>query len=302
MYRCISIVLACLFVACGSPTTASTQTPTTPAAPIDKSTWPAKLRIGMNAHLTKKNDPHAFDNLTQYLQTKLGIPVEITVAQNYEELAKLIMSHEVDVADLTPFNYVKVKEKDPKVQLLARQIATGASTFSAYFIARTESKISTLADLKGKRLALVDPLSTSGYLLPISSLLNMGIDPKKDLTFEFVGTHEGVIDAVRDKKFDAGAVWSGAFEVESIQGLEVFYKTERIPYDGYAARGDLPPSLSKAFQEALFALSTSTEEGRAILTPLPSHLNGFVSAEDKDYDGIRAVQAKVEAWNTADRD
>lgn len=256
----------------------------------------------MNAHLTKKNDPTAYDGLAKYLQAKLGVPIEIIIAKDYEDLASKIIAHEVDIADLTPFNYVKVKQLDPKVRLLARQIATGASTFSAYFIARTESNISTLFDLKGKTLALVDRRSTSGYLLPIGSLLAAGIDPKKDLSsFVFVGTHEGVIEAVRSKKFDAGAVWSGAFEVESIQGLEVFYKTERIPYDGYVARGDLPDSLCTSFQEALFMLSTSTEEGRTILTPLPSHLNGFVSAEDKDYDGIRSVQAKVEAWDAIDR-
>ena len=256
----------------------------------------------MNAHLTKKNDPTTYDGLIGYLQTKLGIQVEIVVAKDYEDLANLILAQKVDIADLTPFNYVKVKQLDPKVQLLARQIATGASTFSAYFITRTDSDISTLFDLKGKRLALVDQRSTSGYLLPIGSLLSAGLDPKRDLkTFEFVGTHEGVIEAVRSQKFDAGAVWSGAFESESIDGLEVFYKTDRIPYDGYVARADLPDSLCASFREALFLLSTSTAEGRAILAPLPSHLNGFVSAEDKDYDGIRAVQAKVEAWDVIDR-
>jgi phosphonate transport system substrate-binding protein len=269
---------------------------------VDKSSWPTKLRIGMNAHLTKTNDPASYEGLSRYLRSKLGVSIEIVIAKDYEDLASKVIAHEVDIADLTPFNYVKVKQLDPKVRLLARQIATGASTFSAYFIARTESNISTLFDLKGKTLALVDQRSASGYLLPVGSLLAAGIDPKKELkSFEFLGTHEGVIEAVRSKRFDAGAVWSGAFEIESIQGLEVFYKTERIPYDGYVARGDLSDSLCKSFQEALFSLSTSTEEGRAILTPLPSHLNGFVSADDKDYDGIRAVQAKVESWDVIDR-
>lgn len=290
---------AVLLWACGTQEQPHQSPQNTPGAPtpIDRAGWPATLKIGANSHLTKSQNPEGYNGFLKYLQERTGLPTELVMADGYEDLANRFLAQEIDIADLTPFNYVKIKEKEPKVTLLARQIATGTSTYSAYFITREENRISSLFDLRGKSLALVDRLSTSGYLLPMGSLLEAGIDPKKELgKMEFLGTHEAVIEAVQSGKFDAGVVWSGALDETNSDKLFIFYKSIRIPYDAYAARSGLPDSLSKVVQEALFSLSTRTPEGRAILTPMPSHLNGFVSAEDRDYDGIRAVEARVKSW------
>jgi phosphate/phosphite/phosphonate ABC transporter binding protein len=219
----------------------------------------------------------------------------LVVAREYSDLSQKLLSGEVDVCDLSPLNYVMAKQADPSLRLLVRQVATGSSTYSAYFVTRPESGIQSLADLRGRSVAYVDRLSASGYLFPAAGLVEAGLDPLSSPgRVGFLGSHEAVARAVLSGEYEVGALWSGAFDemratLPELRGLEVIYKSERIPFDGYVARGGLPPALLDNMRSALLGLSTRTPAGRRVLSPLPSQLNGFISAQDQDYEVVRSA-------------
>ena len=85
----------------------------------------------------------------------------------------------------------------------------GSSGYYSLMVARKDSGIKTLADLKGKKLGFADPDSTSGYLVPNVSLpADIGA-PVKEYFSEtgFGGGHENLVLAVLDGKFDAGTTF-----------------------------------------------------------------------------------------------
>jgi ABC-type nitrate/sulfonate/bicarbonate transport system substrate-binding protein len=99
----------------------------------------------------------------------------------YGELVERVNVGTVDLALLSPLSYVLAERTTPGLQLLARTLTYGAPAYSSFLIVRTRDPARRLEDLKGRRVAWVDPLSTAGFLFPYGSFVERGLDPAKDL-------------------------------------------------------------------------------------------------------------------------
>ena len=73
-----------------------------------------------------------------------------------------------------------------------------------------DTGIKTLADLKGKTFARVDPLSTSGWIIPSLMLKAAGINAGTDMKIVDAGSHPAVVTAVYTGQADAGACFVDA--------------------------------------------------------------------------------------------
>jgi phosphonate transport system substrate-binding protein len=76
-------------------------------------------------------------------------------------------------------------------------------------VARKDSGITKLEDLKGRKLGFADPDSTSGYLIPLVTLPEAIGAPVKEYFAEtgFGGGHENLVLEVMKGTFDAGTTF-----------------------------------------------------------------------------------------------
>ena len=78
-------------------------------------------------------------------------------------------------------------------------------------MARVDSGIADLSDIRGKKVAFVDPSSASGYLYPAAHLVGLGYDIDKDIDSVFAGGHDKSLQAVLNGDVDvAAALWTCA--------------------------------------------------------------------------------------------
>lgn len=235
-----------------------------------------------------------FEPMMAYLSKKLGKEVKLKLVDSYDEMIALMNSTKVHLAVLSPLSYVRAKKAQPRLHLLASQIANGASTYSAYVIARRADQFTSLKALKGKRFGFVDRHSTSGYLYPMANFAAAGIVPETYFSeVLFAGDHEKLVSWVASGHVDAGATSSSAFNMMRIDAkggprLAIVAKSGRIPYDAVVANPRLAPSLVESARSAILELSTRGKEGRKILQG-PTQINGFVPATDGLYSDIRRV-------------
>src|SRR5207244_6062947 len=104
----------------------------------------------------------------------------------------------------------------------AQSIIDGSSTYRGIIVTRKDSGIKSIADLKGKRFAFVDPKSASGYVYPRAMLIEKGIDPETFFSETiFAGSHDRVIAAVLNRRVDAGAIYDGALGVAQRSGVTI---------------------------------------------------------------------------------
>jgi len=271
--------------------------------PVEK-TQPANLRpdkivFASTPYLGEGLLKDEYEPFVAYLSEKLGRPTEFRLVDSYEEMIRLIGTSEVHLGVLSPLSYVRAKNSQPGLHLLASQVANGAVTYSAYIIARSDSGIDDLKALKGKRFGFVDKLSTSGYLYPMAEFTSLGIVPETFFSgVEFAGDHEKLIEWVIAGKVDAGATSSSVYNImrgksSNGQGIAIIGKSGRIPYDAVVANARLDPLLVKAARQAILSLNTQNEQGRRVLRG-PTHINGFVPAEDSLYSDVRRALKELE--------
>ena len=240
-----------------------------------------------------------FQPLVDYLAEKLGRPCELRMVDSYEKMIQLIGTAEVHLGVLSPLSYVRAKNSEPGLHLLASQVANGATTYSAYIISRNDVGVEDLSGLEGKRFGFVDKLSTSGYLYPMAEMKSLGLTPETFFSeILYAGDHEKLIEWVLDGKVDAGATSSSAFNImkEKSPGkakLSIIAKSGRIPYDAVVANARLSPDLVARAREAILGLNTQDELGRRVLRG-PTNINGFVPAEDNLYIDVRRALTSVE--------
>ena len=102
------------------------------------------------------------------------------------------------------------RTKDAVEPILTTVQTDGSTGYYSIMVARKDSGITKLEDLKGKKLGFADPDSTSGYLIPVTSLpKSLGGATVKDYFAEtgFGGGHENLVLEVLKGTFDAGTTF-----------------------------------------------------------------------------------------------
>jgi phosphonate transport system substrate-binding protein len=273
------------------------KTPSNKNLPLDE-TPPAQLRIGSAPYLAPEKLQEIFDPLLVYLSQKTGVKTSLVLAKNYAELVRMLEDKEIEIAIFPPYVYTSAKDKIKTLQPLLSPITAGAETSGSYLFTTKDSGLKSIQDLKGKTMAFVDPESVTGYFFPVMAMLDAGLKPKQDLgKIVFLGSHDKVLTAVKNHEVDAGASYTSAMSAYTIrEELEpdfflILAKGPRSPHEVWAQSGSLTPGFSEKLRQLLFSLSSSTPEGKQILTLF----NGFVPVEDANYEAIRSIAKRVKA-------
>jgi phosphate/phosphite/phosphonate ABC transporter binding protein len=234
-------------------------------------------------------------HLTQYLSRALGIRVDLRMAEPYHELPRLLRTGVVDVAQLPPLAYVRLRAGAPEVRPIVTVITSGNPTYLGHLYVKDSSPFHSLSDLRNARVGYVAPESTSGYLFPRDLLRRKGYDPDAFFSAtKFFGNHPRVLEAVLNGEVDVGAAedvtndWLGPHQRPD--GLRVIAKTERIPNDCVAARPKLDDQTIVAVLQALVALRPGAPASDQIIQS--TGVNGWVAADEARYERVRDVLSR----------
>jgi phosphonate transport system substrate-binding protein len=201
------------------------------------------------------------NQVAHLLEVATGYRFESFVATSYAGVIEAMGAGRADIGWLNTFSYVIAHQKyGVEVRLVT--VRFGLPYYRAEIIAQSASGINSLADLRGKRFAFVDPASTSGYLFPLAALKKAGYDPAKFFgQTVFAGSHNNVVLAVYQGRTDAGAVFEDARASlqktlpDVMQKLKLVWKSDPIPNDTVSFRKDLPADVKDRVSKALLRFS-----------------------------------------------
>ncbi len=234
----------------------------------------------------------------EYLTKKLGVKqTRLQTASDYNGIMNLLVKGEIDIAWLASMSSVEARD-NPDIQLLVKPIRFGTTSYRGIIIARQDSGIRSLKDLKGKKFAWVEKESASGYTFPKSLLLEAGLNPEKDFSESaFLNKHDAVVLNVLLGKYDAGACYDDARNTlrdkSKMDELTILASTQDISNEPIVVRKSLPQDLIDKIRQALLDLSNKNTEGQEILKDL-TDVQGFVPVKETDYDYIEKVQKLLE--------
>lgn len=266
-----------------------------PLPALDPDVLGRALRFNVPPFYSDKLADGAAAELETYLEENTGLEVEVRApdAYNYADIADVLSRGDVDIAELSPYQYAVVAQRGVKLEPVVATVAHGASSYGSYLVVNQGSPIRRVEDIRGKKIAFVDPLSTSGYVFPSVWLKEHGFDLQRDVQARFVGSHPAAMRAVRDGTVDIAAVSSDLLIGNAgLAGpLVVIAKVGRMPYDIIVARPGLDPIVLAHVRRALLRLSIHDERGRAALRTFSS-VDGFMPVPEGHYDEVFLLARK----------
>ncbi len=228
------------------------------------------------------------------LNDETGLYFDTNVATEYAGVIEALASDppEAHMASLATFAYVMAADRGVAEAALV-SVRYGSPTYNGQIIAGADTGISSLTDLKGKTFGRPDPLSTSGWIIPMLTLRAAGINPDSDMEVVDTGSHDAVVAAVYNGDVDAGACYVDARSTiedehpDVMEKIAVIEITEDIPNDGVQFHPSIPQDMRNTIVDALLKIA-STEEGVEALETAYSW-TALEKHGDEFYDPFRQV-------------
>ncbi|MFC0398725.1 phosphate/phosphite/phosphonate ABC transporter substrate-binding protein [Paraburkholderia rhizosphaerae] len=251
------------------------------------------VRFGVEPYESAQRMLPVYTDLAKLIGDKLGCTVQLYVATSYNAEIEAMRNNKLEFGEFGPLGYVLAHQVAH-----AEAVATFAgeegkpATYYASIVTWPGSGIKTLADTRGHSFAYADAASTSGHLFPAFGLSKNGIDPDKGIKPVYAGSHTASFEALRNHKVEAGELNSEEIASAKLHNeydpaaYVTLWKSEPIPIDPIAVRGDLPADIKARLTSVLSSLD---------LHQLPAADQKFLAANQNPE--LRTVPQADSAYN-----
>ncbi|HSC30327.1 MAG TPA: PhnD/SsuA/transferrin family substrate-binding protein [Gemmatimonadaceae bacterium] len=253
-----------------------------------------------------------WEGMRRYFRDEARLDVEVVLFQTYEAQVRALLAQRgdavprIDIAWNTNLAYLQAREWSAHAcrPLAMRNTDLGWTTL---IIAPAGGAVASVADLRGRTLALGSRDSGHAAILPVHFLAEQHLEEGRDYRTLRLNTDLGkhgdtgtsevdVLRAVLDGRADAGAVgspfWSAAQDqrIAPAGALGVVWSSPPYSHCMFTARAGLEPELGRGFTEALLKMSIDNPLHRPTLEA--EGLQRWIAA---DVDGYAALEEACRA-------
>jgi phosphonate transport system substrate-binding protein len=141
--------------------------------------------------------------------------------------------------------------------------------YQLWLLVKKDSPLQKITDLKGKKVAHVQPSSNSGNLAPRALFPALGLVPDKDYKVLYSGKHDNSVMGVNSGDYDAAPVASDVFKRMAVRGqvkeddFRVIWKSQTFPTSSFAYAHDLEPKLRDTMLKCFYDYRFTAEMQKA---------------------------------------
>jgi len=218
------------------------------------------------------------------------VKIKMKIARSYDDGIDDLVQGRVDFSRFGPASYITAKEGNGGIGIIAMETTDGNKVFSGVIAVRSDSTISSIADLNGRSFAFGDHLSTIGRFLAQDLLLDAQITAAELSNFEYLGRHDAVGAAVGVGTYDAGALKMSTFEklVKKEVPIKILQEFDNVTKP-WIHRAGMDATVVAAMQKVFLQMPAS--DVRDAITD-----TGFVVGTDEDYQPIRRAMTRSEQF------
>ena len=234
-----------------------------------------------------------------FLEKEMGRKVRYFITLNYSAAVEAMVSKKADVSFMSPLPYV-LANRYSGVEAILGEIYDGKSYYYSRIFVRKDSGIKKLSDLKGKTIAYVDPISSSGFMYPHdvfvrAGLVNGGVGKPEGGFFRrvyFAGGDQQAINAMVGGFVAAAGVSQYALNLlrpEQRDQVVVIAQSTRIPSHNVVVRKGLASEIRRKFIAAMMKMNRP--ENRRLRRALYG-TDGYVRVDHNRYQPVVEMARK----------
>ena len=226
------------------------------------------------------------------LEAATGETFEFYAVNSRTAAAEALRGETVDFVVSGPAEYVVIN----KLTDAAPLIGLGRPDYHCAIIVRADSGMSTIQDLKGKKVAFGDIGSTSNMLCPMQVLADHGVDPINDI--EKIHTSRNIAHEAL-KAGDVDAIGSNAGSWMGVRNKETdlpygFFKmlgrSGDLPNDMIMVGAHVPEDAAMKVRDAILKNKASIIAGITAHEENDKYIGmDLVAIEDSAYDYVRSM-------------
>ena len=255
---------------------------------------PAKLKIVFIAY---ENPDQLVDDVkpvVNHLEDALQMAIKYFVASDYAAVVEAFRNSTADLGFMGPLQYCMAHEQTGAYPILG-EVYNGKPTYTSRIFVHSDSAIKTPADLRGKTIAFVDPISSSGYMYPLDIFKDRGLIRTRDdadkffKRIYFAGGDEQAIRAVVNKFVDAAGIGQYAYsllKLEERDSVRIISESRPIPSHCVVVRKELDKTTVDKVRDTLYALNEGPN--RQLLKYL-YNVDGYIKVTHSDYERVEQV-------------
>lgn len=231
-----------------------------------------------------------FEPMRAYMEKKLHQKVKLFTATDYAGVVEAMRKKRIDIAWFGPLSYY-LAEMEAGAEAFAVGIREGSDspTYKSLMVAPCDSGIKSIADLKGKSVAFVNPASTSGGLMPTYMVKRAtGMMPEQYFgKFTYAGSHDAAELAVKNHTVDAAADNDITYGNMLSKGLItkesncIIAESTPLPGSPLVYRGDLDKKLKAEIKDVIL------NAHKDIQVTGYGKISHYVAVTPADYQSIR---------------
>ncbi len=239
--------------------------------------------------------------LEQFLEEKTGYDIQIYVPTTYAGVVEALRFNKVDLAFMSAWpSYLAGKKAGATLELAeVREVIIdeqlrAETYYYSYWVVKKDSPYQSLEELKDKRAAFPSTLSTSGYVVPMGRMVELGyltveqgkeVDPKQFFSeVFFAGGYAQAWEALKNDKVDVSIIAGDVSEklfTEVLANTRVIEQQGPVPSHGVVFSKDIDPAVKDEIKKTLLELGKD-DSSRAIMRKLVSAI--FVGFEETNAD------------------
>lgn len=280
---------------------------------------PAAIRLGVLAGRDVSATMATLEPVTQALSAALGKPVELAPMGSYGAMVDAQLQHRIDGGFFSAAAFA-LAEADCRClePIAAPAAADGALAYHAVIVARRDSGVRSIADLKGKTVAVGASDSIGARRMQLAGLMAEDIDPSVQFgAMRDAGSAEEAIRLLVSRQVDAAFAWSsltGSAEQGysrgtltemaargeiNAQDFDVVWRSPAITHSPFAVLKTMADPDKKALAGVLVQLSQSMPDGYDALSPYYS--GGYATVDAKAVAGLEILATqKIDEIRFAD--
>lgn len=245
--------------------------------------------FGFDLRASPQEDARQYLPFLKYLEKETGYKFKLHFTPKNRKITDDVGNNHTQFAALGAVSFLEANDKYDVIPVVRGINLEGKAEYQSIFVVAPDSKIKSLTDIKGKRLAFGSHTSTQGHLIPRIVLSKKGIDLKKFSNVTYTGSHQNCANAVVAKTSDVCAMQDTmAKNMEKNKLLRIIYTSDYYPSSGIVANQNIPAKVLQKVKQALLNFRPQGKDKPELYhwerTEMPL---GFSSAKISDYSKLK---------------
>ena len=225
--------------------------------------------------------------LVDYLSRETGWKINMVAAPSKEDaFLRIAETEKAAFSFQNVYLYTILARKLGVVPIVKTVSLDGRADFRGLVVCQDKNAIQSISDLRGKKILASSRYNVGGFIAQWIMLKGQGLDPDRDVTYEFGDDQEEILERMASGRAEVGFVREDVLEaLKRAKGemprVKIIAATPYYPNHNIVSYPGTDPELVQKVKEALLKLNPQNPDQAFILQRL--RISGFAQTSASDY-------------------